>query len=613
MLREERGSAFLLVLFMILLFMMLGVAVLGATIGGAKRTLKAEDNVQTLHLADKAISEAVASVMVNFNNRSIEPNELKDKLEYFVKEYNDYAKNQVSSSELNGAKAPQYRALSICIHGINPDVLNDSKYCGSDTVTSSSETDRMLRITAEAEVNESKRILVQDVKLNTYPDFLNYAVGSEGNVDINGAAYFKGNLYAGLNLRIWDRAQYYLNGNIFPNAVESQFIYVDPEDPESQSTDQAKGVIRVQSSGNVYYNDNPTNNDSDYKHLLSSPDISNEAFHELGDKLELTDTSKFISINVGQSFVDKVYASLGLDVYNEIIHTSFRNEYKKGGAEALINAAKNYYPSTDIKKMPSRRNANGSENTEYDNQVKELSDQLGSLSNSTIFEEDLQIGDELKSIYFTDKDADKWLIVDGDLTVQNFDAAKALALRGNILVTGRILLNGKIDMDSTMLILGGNSGEKNEIVDAEIHGLTIAGQRKGLVLMAAGPIDIYRVDSFTPLGDGYDRDDPKTLEAFFYTDKKAELYGVGSLFWIHGGFFAKEGVTINAVLGNTTKAANATDLTFTNQTGSERQNDARFVIDYDQNVFMSQTSALPRVDTIRVELKKKELKDPDDI
>ncbi|TXK85384.1 hypothetical protein [Paenibacillus sp. N3.4] len=61
-LKEERGAALLLVLFIILVFAMLGLAVMSASIGGAVRSETKQKDVQSLHLADKALNEAVAMI-----------------------------------------------------------------------------------------------------------------------------------------------------------------------------------------------------------------------------------------------------------------------------------------------------------------------------------------------------------------------------------------------------------------------------------------------------------------------------------------------------------------------------------------------------------------------
>ncbi|TYP70105.1 hypothetical protein [Paenibacillus methanolicus] len=616
LLREEKGSAFLLVVFMLLLFTILGMAILSATIGGAARSQKAEDNVQTLHLADKALSEAVAYVMARFDNQSIKPAELTANLEKFVTDYNNSleerrtAAEASTQSELKDNKNPQYLVSNICILG--PTNTNKAAaYCstGGQQDETLNKTLNTIRITATAEVNNVQRDLIQDVNLNTLPDFLNYAAGSEGNVIINGAPYFKGNLYAGKDFKVLNHAKYFLNNNEL--SEQSQFLYVDPV----AENDDESGKVKVQSSNNVQYS---TMVNGNYTSLYASETLPSQQLTKLRDSIRFTDTSKFISINIPETFVDKAHMTVSSMINRDTLWNAYINGgfTEKNRASSLIDMLKNFYDEKHKFSMPVRSAAAGEEDEAYDQAVQELSDKLTSLTSSAIFSGNLLIGDELKGIYFTDnnKTESNWLIIDGDLTIQNPENTP-LQIRGNLLVTGRVVMNGKIQMDSTLISLGGTTSDPNQIVDAEIHGLEVNNKMQKLVMIANGPIDIYRVDSFQNLTDsngnkGYDAQgggaSSSALEAFFYTDKEANLYGVGSLFWIRGGFFSKGDLTINAALGNTTKTDNAAQLTFTDQ-AQANETDARFVIDYDKSVFEGQLNSLPRVSKIRVELGQKKL------
>lgn len=52
-LASQQGSVLVLVMFIVLLLTILGVGVLSATVGGAKRAETRENDVQSLHLAQK--------------------------------------------------------------------------------------------------------------------------------------------------------------------------------------------------------------------------------------------------------------------------------------------------------------------------------------------------------------------------------------------------------------------------------------------------------------------------------------------------------------------------------------------------------------------------------
>ncbi|NBD25351.1 hypothetical protein [Paenibacillus glycinis] len=623
--REERGSAFLLVVFMILLFAMLGVAVLGASIGGAQRSQKAEDNVQTVHLADKALSEAVAQVMADFDNQAIEPNQLRTQLEAFVRDFKDTGNRD---SDLDVAKAPGYRIERICIVG-TPNCGDP----GGGTGSAQTPTSDMLKVTAIAEVNGMRRELTQTITLNTYPDFLKYAMGSEGEVTINGAPLImNGGIYSGGQLKLRNLADYTYHGN--SGLAATQFLYLSPDLADNplpctigsgigQDGDREK--LFVQKYDDVLYRED---NDPNYTPVFTET-YNCEQFHGLRkEEVTLTETKKFISIDVAQSFIDKAVEALNPDP-NSDLPTSIRDELSKAyrespdPANALMTKIKEdlgvFYtdfasdryvtipfapPEPGPLASDADRTVYQQRKAQYDAAMAEVNEKLGHMSGPIYVDGDLKVGKELKQLLYAEKGPNDWLIVNGNLTVQNDAAGTDIPVTANMLVKGKVALGGSLSMDATLFSL---DEQENEIVDAHIGG-------KGLVLIANGPISVYRVDSFQPLGGGYKPDSANTLNAFFYTDKQAELYGVGSLFWIHGGFFAKKSITINAVLGNTSEAQGQNDLVFDDpadhQAGlTEKQ--ARFVIDYDDDVFINQKIGLPRVDRIKVTVGPKKLKSMD--
>ncbi|MBB3108734.1 hypothetical protein FHS18_000762 [Paenibacillus phyllosphaerae] len=639
MIREERGSAFLLVVFMILLFMMIGVAILGATIGGAQRAQRSEDNVQTIHLADKALTESVAKIMARFDGKSITPAEFVSQLEDFVAENQD--PGDLKTSEIDELKTPGYRFENMCIVATAPDITKTDLYCPDPVAqnsTSSGITDEdsyqtYIKVTASGTVNGVKRELEQRIELSTYPDFLKYAMGSEGDVTVNGAPYFIGDIYTGEMLRIQNVAEYTYHGNEDPNPeAKTQFLYIDTSSDTSGSGDEAiaEGKIQLKTSGNIEYRTSKgdlTNKDNPpYSQLITDNydagtfDPANQ-FHDLDDKIELTETEKFISIDVGDSFIDKLYDALATDWIDDrnqlrTAYTSSSTNPIRSLMDAFETRFVGLYTTARVITIPTEPEVPltgeedetyKAEKAAYDEQMKELNDRFSSLDGPIIVDGDLTLdGEKLNKLYYATKDKNDWLIVNGNLSIAN-TTTTPIPVRANILVAGHVTLSGSIEMDSTTYTL---STDTNEIVDAQIRGLADAdGKRRELVMIANGPIDIYRVDSFQPLGSGYSRDSANTLHAFFYTDQKAELYGVGSLFWIYGGFFAKGGLTVNAVLGNTTEpsSSNATGLNFDSLALDGDKGDARFVIDYNKDVFEDQGTGLPHTNTIKVIIGRKEL------
>jgi hypothetical protein len=134
---------------------------------------------------------------------------------------------------------------------------------------------------------------------------------------------------------------------------------------------------------------------------------------------------------------------------------------------------------------------------------------------------------------------------------------------------------------------------------------------KQLVLLSNGNLTITRINEFRNFSmidepanfNGEVTDSAiKPLQAFFYTHQNAELYGVGSLFYIDGGLFAREHLVINAIRGG--QAKNEEDLKQMTMDGNQPtfQTDkySRFNVKYDKKVLLRRIDDLPLVDELQV-------------
>lgn len=145
------------------------------------------------------------------------------------------------------------------------------------------------------------------------------------------------------------------------------------------------------------------------------------------------------------------------------------------------------------------------------------------------------------------------------------------------------------------------TGEKASISNVNIIGAQ--NNEKQIVLLVHDDLLITRINEFnnyTPADEEglpylpRENNTVKPLKGFFYTEKDAELYGVGSLFYIEGGLFAKEALTINAIRG---RVNSITQLPMQNQ---QEDNYSRFIVDYNQDVLLQRIEALPIVEQLQV-------------
>ncbi|USB33678.1 hypothetical protein [Paenibacillus sp. YPG26] len=583
--QEERGSALVMVLFVVLILTILGMGVLSAALGGARRTETRESDVQSLHLAQKSIDEAIAALTTGLEQYDdIRPENLLTTINEVlgkIKPENKSVSTGLNSNEVASAGA---RILGI-------------KYLGS---TGHLGTNYNLLITVEAQVNGVTRKMAQEVTIDTYPDFLKYAMGSESNVILNGAPYIRGNIYAGDKLMLSNVADYIFSGNE-GHQPTNDYSVIDPLNGQSSE-------ITIQSANSLVYRSG--GHEVPYREL----DINHAGLvgQVLGTNvrpqdIKIKDHKKFVQINVNESIVDKVVEAIkGPGNTDELTRQDIRPQLSSTSRPAdLINHLISQYAArfevmetpvdgveptypkdpSDSVSMDEYEKALKVYNDQHEQYVKTLNDQrreMSGMTGSAIFKGGLKINGGLYStLTYTpeEKNSGKWFIVDGDLTIDNPPGSEAINIRGNMIVTGNVVINGKVNMDATMFVMG-----KTVVQDAAISGL----DGKELVLISRGEILVTRFDSFKNAA-------PQTLDAFFYTDSTAELYGVGSAFWLNGGFFAKGDLTVNAVVGSAVERSDHIEFDEHEAGGLKR-----FNVTYNPKVFENQSSSLPRVRKINI-------------
>lgn len=204
------------------------------------------------------------------------------------------------------------------------------------------------------------------------------------------------------------------------------------------------------------------------------------------------------------------------------------------------------------------------------------------------------------------------LTVLGDLTINISDTP--VEMSGTIVVHGDVKINGneeafginendRIKFDSTIYAWG-----ESIISNTNIEGID---QDKQLVLFSKGPLTITRINEFKAFAQEQENEniydlgnETVPLKAFFYTEDSATLYGVGSMFHINGGLFAKKELEINAIRGNTSPIQGKIDPTsFDIGAGINPLQDSkktRFQIVHDPSVLVSQVARLPVAERLRV-------------
>lgn len=474
-LQREQGSALVLVMFVVLLLTILGLGVLSATVGGSQRTETRESDVQTLHLTEKSLEEAAAYITSGLNGKKLSPDALQDTITNNI-------------NELLTTKSSVQTDLSNA-EGTIKNITFDNPEEASKTLI------YKLTVTAEAKVNGVTRQLQQQLIIDANPDFLKYALGSEGDVIINGAPLIQGNLYAGGELKIRDLAYYKYMGS---PTREASTIYpvVSPivkGDDYGQVYVQSLNSIQYASGSSGNYNNIATGTSSGT--VVTQDDIINSNLKDvLGlelnsnstdpvyplDKINIKKHQKFVQIDVEESFIDKLVeatSSNNRDLLKEYFIDNDPNiSLTYPSTFNILHNEPRPIPPTDTEAPDYEDKFD-----EYESSLQDYLDNLAklyTLNTHAVLEDNLVVnGIDYEDVLFTEqaKEDSKWLIVKGNLFINNESVADTINVRGNILVTGDVIIKGKVNFDSTMFVLG-----KATIDDAIIHGLS----NKQLVLIS---------------------------------------------------------------------------------------------------------------------------------
>lgn len=258
---------------MCVILTVLGLAVLGNTLNDARQTAYREDDVLTIHEAQKSIEEALALMKVTFDYKGeIKPlREHNQIIDDFLAPFN------LEDFTYNGS--PTSYVISI------PD---DTPF------NRNRDFSREFIILTRAKNSNGQIVeFSQKVYLSAIPSFLYYAIGSSKDLYFNGASTIVGNIYARNNLIIKNIADYIYSS---PQSIETAFPYL-------------KGDIVI---------DKPTNRKFvfDNREYLLTPTSTNYVNSETGSKIGIGEIDFFNDVDIEKTFVDK---------YNEVALTNYQS------------------------------------------------------------------------------------------------------------------------------------------------------------------------------------------------------------------------------------------------------------------------------------------------
>jgi hypothetical protein len=649
MLKNERGNSLITVMLVSLVFTTLGLAVIASSIGGAKRVETRETDIHTTYHAVEVVEKIMADLATsketlalewdnNLPNKSIFETKLKNFFEKSIQKYGDEKFVEcLTIVDISSSPPKSVASSNSCLEPIDNSFSYDI-----ETDKDFTRAFEIVLVTKNPIEYEGKitRTIRKRFILSPLPSFLKYAVGSfsdekEKGLFLNGSANIYGNVYANqLNFNDgkakyqkkngdWDEQSTpmsSINGDIYSSTAnllplmkkenfykesvpdlkhDSQFINIEFERTMNNETNKilkASGLSTERYGGGTDFS-TELREEIQNKFFSSSSSI-----HENNDIHKVENQINPLSL-IGDSS-DELEDSFLIENTEEPIP-----EYFDG--DLVINSKD--HPIT----LDNRLAVNGDLYLVSYQDIKLLDHvyvagklHIINLDGEISFDKNIICADSIHMESYADKQISKGLKINGDLVTGNDLTVKAL--------NSAIEFNSNMIVNDSLKITGDESDDELEddevIFDSVVYvggkaflsNVNILGaeeNKKQLVLMSKKELVITRMNEFNNFHDPDEGEKPylpsaddqiKPLKAFFYTEDKAELYGVGSLFYINGGIFAKERLEINAVRG---EVKNIHDLP---SKLSQKDKFSRFIVEYNKNVLLDKVDALPIVEQLQV-------------
>ncbi|MBN8200730.1 hypothetical protein [Bacillus sp. NTK034] len=656
MLKNERGNSLITVLLMSLIFTVLGMSIVAASLSGAKRTETRESDISITYDSVKLIDQMTSKLarilpqlpLENYRGKSTDGNlyvrsdfdtRLKQKLEddLIVPHKANENISCLNIIDLSGSSASFIDTDTPCIDDI-------SKY---DTFNIETENDftRVLDIiivTKNPIETEGRitRTIKKRLILSPLPSFLKYAAGSfsdknDAGLILNGSANFSGNVYAN-QLTINEDAEFELrngskkrqdtnmssiNGDLYSSAAnllplldeenfykgqvpvlkhDSQFINIDFDKTMNEQANQllsASGIPVFRTGEGELFSKEIASG------ILASFSMNTLIEGQIEKQGGLPKTLQQIVTNMDaplESYlINNSEAALLLSgliqgdvvIMAEDAPIEINEKLIVDGDLYLVN-----YESLTLNEdilVTGRTHL-----VNFDGKL-EVNESITS-ANNVIIESYAKNRDDL---------FEKGIKVNGDILTGKSTIINAL--------NTSIEMKGTIVSNESFTINGDEAGEPSENDQVIFDSVVYAGKRanisnvniigaennsKQLVLMAKENLLLTRINEFNNFNPPREGEKPyipedegiKPLKGFFYTENDAELYGVGSLFYINGGIFAKERLTINAIRGEVDSIENLP------LKSSQEDRYSRFIVNYDQNVLLQRIDTLPIVKHLQI-------------
>lgn len=639
MINNEKGNSLITVLLITLVFSVLGLAIISSAIGGAKRVENRESDVVLTYDGVQTVEKITSDIAVSLSNFNFLKYQYEQDFQKRIN-FNSYERElEKILDDIVASYKENEEIESLKINDVDFGIEKDKDFTRMYEIV-------LVTNNPNKQEGQVRRTIKKQIIISPIPSFLKYAIGSsshDSGLYLNGSANIVGNVYAN-KLTIDEDATYEKkNGNKAKAKTKYSSIIGDLY---SSSTN----ILPSLDEKHFYKSSMP-----DLKHDSQFVDIDfDESFNDrVNEILNRLDHFTANRIGEGTDFAEDLkndiqsyplsYAEVDLQHHvivgqskiirgDETLYANNGDSYQIDSDNEPLSITENIKVKGDLVVTSSEFPISFQGDLVVDGDLYLISYQDLSFKNIFVSGDVHLINFDGKNVMEKDDEKDYRMIVAGNMMIESHASeGNGVELNGDI-VTGKNLtmnvhntavqINKNIFTNGSLTIMGDEDdpnkendeimfdsvvyvGENTFISNVNILGTVKDSEKNAgqLILLSKEEIVLTRLNEFVNYqqrkesGEPYVPDESENiqpLKAFFYTENRAELYGVGSLFYIHGGIFAKEELEINAIRGEVGK--DITDL----PPFAVEDEFSRFIVVFNEDVFFQQIDALPVVETLQV-------------
>jgi|GEM_PF-3175405 len=610
-LKNNRGSALLLVLIMSIVFTILGTTLLASALNGSSRNAFREDQIQATYGAKQGVEYFLAHINQNFlAYQGLSPTQYNTALGNFMNEYPYSSTDATIGKRINiDISAGHYAIISVkSISNVtsHPDDLR-----------------RRVEVVSKGYADGKKVEVTSQYLVSATTSVLKYTMAAMNDLKIHGALSILGDVFVNRHLVVTPHS--YNSLRLWPSS-DLPTIEPLPDSTQAKLTVGGK-LFRLTQAGRDWVSADPNRWNNHYRTNFDPSAPINSSYVQ-----EISRINHYELFKQGVP-LPKLTSSTLVN-YTPIDIFSYKSKYAFGATSTQVNGS----TVTPLRIYPTYTINSGTINV-IDNYQNSLQDSyyLQTLNSNTT--------------YMTNNFSSRRLSVETPgylylhssntgISVMNFDrgayikspavvithhgstnadgsintSGRTLRIRGPLYIEGDLYIDlANVEFDSTVYVTGRVIMTSSDIKGFQRIDASGNPYITSLALFSDKEISTANINHFTevPLTG---LPSSKVLRAFLYSNSVIDMYGQSSIIHIDGGVVGKD-LNFKVMKGNTKnsqinasywKAGDTGEWYEGNQTSIPAQR-SRFRVTYNKDLIANPPEGMP-IDSVKIELTNQQIK-----